>query len=72
MGIPGNNGVDFVLLTNVNELINHYRIADNIITNHINMNDHHKRSAEHLLEKLYAEGFTTEQIHAKLSDSARE
>ncbi len=55
----------------VNEIINHYRIADTIINNHVNKKDSHKRSAEHLLEKLYAEGFTTEQIYAKLSDSAR-
>lgn len=53
----------------VNEIIKHYRIADNIISNHIDKKKSAKYSVEYLLEKLYAEGFTTEQIYAKLSDS---
>lgn len=46
-----------------NEITNHYYIADEMINRHI---DDSKSSAKYLLEKLYADGFTTEEICAKL------
>lgn len=52
----------------VNEIINHYRIADEIINNHTDKMEISKHPAEYLLEKLYAEGFTSDQIYSKLTD----
>ena len=46
-----------------NEITNHYYIAAEIIHHHVNDS---KNSAEYLLEKLYADGSTTEEICAKL------
>ena len=49
-----------------NEIINHYHNADEIISRHIDDSNNPKNSAEYLLEKLYADGFTTDEICAKL------
>lgn len=51
----------------IDEIINHYRIADDIIKHHKDKKNNPMLSAEQLLAKLYAEGFTTEQIYSKLT-----
>lgn len=52
----------------IEEITRHYGIADDIIKHHMDAQNNPRQSAEQLLEMLYAEGFTTEQIYAKLSD----
>ena len=48
------------------EIINHYRIADKIINHHINGEADTKDSLEYLLQKIYAKGYTTDEIYSKL------
>lgn len=48
-------------------IINHYRIADDIIRSANSVNITEKRSIEEILKKLYAEGFNNKQILSKLS-----
>lgn len=48
-------------------IINHYRIADDIIRSANSVNITEKQSIEEILKKLYAEGFNNKQILSKLS-----
>lgn len=48
------------------EIINHYRIANRIINHHTNEKENSKDPSEQLLQKLYAKGYTSEEIFSKL------
>lgn len=52
----------------VNEIINHYRIADEIINHHTDTMEISRHPAEYLLKKLYAEGFTSDEIYSRLTN----
>lgn len=51
----------------INEIRNHYVIANKIIKNHSTLHDEIRRSNINLLDRLYSEGFTDEQIYAKFA-----
>lgn len=52
----------------IKEIINHYRIADRIINNHISVNNF-EDSSKIIMDKLLSDGFSAEQIYSQLYDS---
>ena len=49
----------------IKEIINHYRIADQII----NSKDSFENSSKSIMDKLLSDGFSAEQIYTQLYDS---
>ncbi|MBE5063001.1 FadR family transcriptional regulator [Lachnospiraceae bacterium DSM 108991] len=52
----------------IDKIKEHYKIADNIITNHIQFEKKSKDKAENILEQLLSKGYTSNQIVSGLSN----